>query len=207
VTKIIIVRSHQKLQLSMSLCSTNRSLVWQVWLRSSTNPPRRPVCWTSKSTSVPYRWPKSYLSFINWSHLKLELSVSFYSTYRPLILRSVCWTVSCLAQALGVTKFISMTYIILVTLFVLLKSDLDVQRTGFRMRRNSEQSLPWIRSHFFRSLSLTLMFYRQFSGLCLKPRILATGRKFKNLCVLSLFYFVCAKSYQKFTSHVWNFIV
>jgi len=39
------------------------------------------VCWTSKSYKV---WPKWYMwQFWIWSHLKLELSMSFRSTNRP----------------------------------------------------------------------------------------------------------------------------
>ncbi len=43
---------------------------------------------------------------------------------------------SCLVRALGVTKFINMRYVILVTLFVILKSDLDVQQTHIRWRHS-----------------------------------------------------------------------
>ncbi len=47
---------------------------------------------------------------------------------------------SCFAPALGVTKFIIVTKMNLVTLFVLLKSDLDVQQTNVIRGTNTPQS-------------------------------------------------------------------
>jgi hypothetical protein len=51
--------------------------------------------------------------------------------------------ISCLALALGVTKFIIITDMIWVTLCLLLKSDLDVQQTHLSLYKNLFQDLKF----------------------------------------------------------------
>jgi hypothetical protein len=100
----------------------------------------RLVCWTQfvkqklmHSSNfrcyLSHNYQRYYLGHTLLRYLSLTWTLS-KPTSEMLLYKS-----SCVAAALGVTEFVPIIYMYLVTLFVLLKSDIDVKQTHLRPQR------------------------------------------------------------------------